>query len=391
MSEPNLRRPGLIDLLTNSELRSLATQQHPHCVSMYLPTHRAGPEVQQDPIRLKNLIASARDELVDLGLRREEAEEFLAPAKALLSDSDFWAHGERGLAVLVGPDGVHIYRLADAGDELVVVSDRFHVKPLIRSLAAGESYWILAISQNHVRLLRGDPNGASELALEEIPESLAEALWFEDRERQLQSHSANRVGAGRVTATFHGQGGAKDTRHSDLSRFLRAVDHGVAHVCADNPDPVVLAGVERDIAAYREITQNKHVVPEALTGNCDRLSPIDLHGATWPLVQPHFDADLVRVRETIAAGSAPSETHVAAAHRAAEGGRIEALVVALGVRLWGSAGVDADEGTHADRQSGDRDLLDAVAIEAMVHGGAVYAVDPDDVPERGHLAALLRW
>lgn len=381
----------MIDLLTHSELRSIATEHHEHCVSMYLPTHRAGLEVQQDPIRLKNLIASARDELIDLGLRREEADSFLAPAKALQADSDFWAHGERGLAVLVGPDGARILRLADAGDELVVVSDRFHVKPLVRSLAAGESFWILAISQNHVRLLRGDPNGASELALEEIPESLAEALWFEDRERQLQSHSASRVGAGKVTATFHGQGGAKDTRHTDLSRFLRAVDNGVAQVCADNPDPVVLAGVERDIASYREVTQNKQLVPEALTGNCDRLSPTELHKATWPLVQPHFDADLVRVRDAIAAGSAPSETHVSATHLAAEDGRVEALVVALGVQLWGATGVDSDEQTHAERQSGDRDLLDAVAIETMVHGGSVFAVDPAEVPEYGHLAALLRW
>lgn len=381
----------MIDLLTNSELRSIATEHHEHCVSMYLPTHRAGLEVQQDPIRLKNLIASARDELIDLGLRREDADSFLAPAKALLTDSDFWAHGERGLAVLVGPDGARTLRLADAGDELVVVSDRFHVKPLVRSLAAGESYWILAISQNHVRLLRGDPNGASELALEEIPESLAEALWFEDRDRQLQSHSASRVGTGRVTATFHGQGGAKDTRHSDLSRFLRAVDNGVAHVCADSPDPVVLAGVERDIAAYREVTQNKQLVPEARTGNCDRLSPTDLHKATWPLVHPHFDADLVHVRNAISAGSAPSETHVSAAYLAAEEGRIEALLVALGVQLWGSPGVESDEQTHAERRSGDRDLLDAVAIETMAHGGSVFAVDPLEVPDHGHLAALLRW
>jgi hypothetical protein len=258
----------LIDLLAKPDIRSIAEEHHTHCVSMYLPTHRAGPEVQQDPIRLKNLIARARDELVALGQRREDAEAFLAPARDLLSDSDFWAHGERGLAVLVGPEDTRVFRLADAGDELLVVSDRFHVKPLVRSLAAGESYWILAISQNRVRLLRGDPNGASELSLEEIPESLAEALWFEDRERQIQSHAASRVGAGRVTATFHGQGGTKDTRHSDLVRFLRAVDAGVAQLCADSPDPVVLAGVERDIAAFHEVTQNKQIVPETLNGNC---------------------------------------------------------------------------------------------------------------------------
>ena len=381
----------MIDLLTNEELRSIAEEHHPHCVSMYLPTHRAGPEVQQDPIRLKNLISSARGELGELGCARDEIESILSPAADLLADGDFWAHGERGLALLLAPSSARTYRLADAGDELVVVSDRFHVKPLVRSMATGESYWVLAISQNRVRLLRGDPNGVSELELDEIPASLAEALWFEDRERQVQSHSGTRVGRSRVTATFHGQGLGRDTRHADLERFLRAVDRGVAHVCADSPDPVLLAGVERDIAAFREVSDNHHLLAEALTGNCDRLSPSEFHDSTWPIVKPAFEAKLKRVREAITSGSSPSETHLAAVQRAAAEGRVEALVVALGVRLWGTVGVEEDPETHQDRQPGDRDLLDAAAIETMLHGGSVHAVEPEAVPDHGHVAALMRW
>ena len=34
------------------------------CVSLFMPTHRSGPEVQQDPVRLKNLLRQAEGRLV---------------------------------------------------------------------------------------------------------------------------------------------------------------------------------------------------------------------------------------------------------------------------------------------------------------------------------------
>ena len=37
------------------------------CVSIFLPTHRAGPEIRQDPIRLKNLLKQAESRLIALG------------------------------------------------------------------------------------------------------------------------------------------------------------------------------------------------------------------------------------------------------------------------------------------------------------------------------------
>jgi len=51
-----------------------------------MPTHRAGTETRQDPIRLKNLLSRAREQLVDGGLRSTEADGILEPARLLLED-----------------------------------------------------------------------------------------------------------------------------------------------------------------------------------------------------------------------------------------------------------------------------------------------------------------
>lgn len=381
----------MIDLLTNDQLRDIAGTQAPGCVSLYLPTHRAGPEVQQDPIRLKNLLGAARRELEDLGIDSDTIRDRTAPAERLLHDSDFWARGENGLAVLLGPSGMLTHHLGATPDELVVVADRFHIKPLLGSVTSGEVFWVLSISQNRVRLLRGGPTGAAEVALEDIPESLAAALWFEDRERQLQSHGANRVGRGRVSATFHGQGLGKDTQHADLARFLRAVDTGVTHVVDDPGQPIVLCGVERDLAAFREVSRNASLLDDAVRGNCDHRSPTELHDAAWPLVQHTFAAERDRVASQIASSNGRSEHDLAAAFAAARDGRVESLIVALGVRRWGVADDRGDIVVHDAREPGDRDLLDALALETMTHGGDVHAVDPAEVPGGGDLAALMRW
>lgn len=381
----------MIDLLTNEQLRDIAGTHGPGCTSLYLPTHRAGPEVQQDPIRLKNLLAAARREMAEMGLGDDVVASRTEPAAQLLRDDDFWARGEHGLAVLLGPGGMLTHRMGSTPEELVVVSDRFHIKPLLGSVTSGAVFWILSLSQNRVRLLRGGPAGAAEVALEDIPESLAAALWFEDRERQLQSHGATRVGRGKVSATFHGQGLGKDTQHADLARFLRAVDAGVSHVVEDPAQPIVLCGVERDLAAFREVSRNPSLVDGVVPGNCDRMSPTELHEAAWPVVRTAFAAERERVAAAIGSSNGRSEHDLGGALTAARDGRVESLIVALGVQRWGVVGDDGDVAVHDTRGPGDRDLLDALVLETMLHGGGVHAVEPQGVPGGGELAALLRW
>lgn len=58
-------------------------------VSLFLPTHRAGPEVQQNPIRLKNLLRQAKQMLLERGRRRPDAEALLEPAQGLLFQEGF--------------------------------------------------------------------------------------------------------------------------------------------------------------------------------------------------------------------------------------------------------------------------------------------------------------
>ena len=63
-----------MDSLERQDLRELISQAGGPFVSIYQPTHRAGADIQQDPIRLKNLIREAAEKLKTAGNARADCE-----------------------------------------------------------------------------------------------------------------------------------------------------------------------------------------------------------------------------------------------------------------------------------------------------------------------------
>ncbi|WP_298917831.1 hypothetical protein [uncultured Nostoc sp.] len=62
-----------MQLISREEIKTLIEQPKGNCVSIYMPTHPAGPEMRQDPIRFKNLVKEAETRLIDAGLEQKEA------------------------------------------------------------------------------------------------------------------------------------------------------------------------------------------------------------------------------------------------------------------------------------------------------------------------------
>ncbi|MFK8185716.1 MAG: hypothetical protein AB8B99_20260 [Phormidesmis sp.] len=93
-------------LFSKTEWQTLAqTTAFPY-VSIYLPTHEAGREVKQDPIRLKNQIAEARDHLQSMDIDNNTIQTLLQPAEDLLNKRDFWQHQSNGVKIQVVVSGM---------------------------------------------------------------------------------------------------------------------------------------------------------------------------------------------------------------------------------------------------------------------------------------------
>jgi hypothetical protein len=381
-------------IFTRDELRTLTASPQAPCVSIYMPTHRVATENQQDRTRLKNQIRQAQEALQSYGLRPAEAETLLEPATRLLGAIPFWKEKRDGLALFISPGMFRNYQLPIRFEELVVVAHRFHIKPLL-ALLGGNEFFVLALSQNAVKLFEGSRFGLSAMDDPEgMPTSLADALKYEELIKQEQFRTG--IGAsgvrGQRAAIFHGQdvADAKDR----IQRFFRQIDQGLRDLLREAQAPLVLAGVEYLLPIYKEINTYQHLLNGGITGNPEAVSQDDLHRQAWALVEPYFKREQEeaagRYRQLAGTGKTsidPKEIVPAAYH-----GRLEFLFVAVGRQQWGDYDPAADRvNLHPEIQPGSFDILDLAATQTLLHGGAVYAVDPAAMPDDTLLAGVFRY
>ncbi|MBN1137486.1 MAG: hypothetical protein JXM73_12935, partial [Anaerolineae bacterium] len=135
-----------MDILTKQDLQELIEKRDGWRVSIFVPTHRTGRETRQARIRLKNLLAQAEERLAAAGLRAPEIKAQLEPASRLVQDSLFWQRQSDGLAIFLAAETARHYRLPLDFEELVVVADRFYVKPLLPLLSGDGRFYVLALS-----------------------------------------------------------------------------------------------------------------------------------------------------------------------------------------------------------------------------------------------------
>jgi hypothetical protein len=380
-----------LDIITASTMQSLVDHTGAPCVSIYLPTHRFGRETQQDPIRLRNLLDHAEHELIETGMRPVEVRRFLEPGRALTSRHAFWQQQEEGLAAFVGPDRLETYRLPVSFDPFVAVTDAFHLKPLWPAVA-GDIFYILALSRNEVRLWWSDRYQIGDVDLPaDIPKSLAEALWFEDPEKQLQHRAASRTDRGRVVAEFHGHGTPDERDVARLERFLRAVDAGVRSLI-DPTAPLVLAGVDDIAARYRKISHHPAILDETVAGNPGDASPNGLRSRATTIIEPVLAKAAEADAATFLAAGDRGIASVPDTVTAAAAGRVAVLFLPIGIHTWGRFDPETFGVTvHGTRQPGDRDLIDLAGATTWSSGGTVHATPPEAIPGDGPVAAVLRY
>ena len=164
-----------MSLFPVDEIQYLITHHDQPCVSLYMPTHRAGRDIEQDPIRFKNLLKQAEAGLIEAGYRAPEARQMLEKPRQFLDDGSFWRHQTGGLAMFVCPGGFRHYRLSGTLPELCVVGKRFHIKPLVPLMTNDGRFYVLAISKERVRVLEGTRDSIVDLDPAGLPVEFQEA------------------------------------------------------------------------------------------------------------------------------------------------------------------------------------------------------------------------
>jgi len=362
-----------MDILNPADLKSLIAQQWKWCVSIYMPTHRAGQEQKQDLIRLKNLLAEAEVKLLANGLRRSKVQKLMQPAEELLWDKDFWHRQSDGLAIFLSNDFWAKYRLPSEFEELLQISKNFHIKPLVPLLNRVGKFYILTLSLQSIRLFRGTRDTIHEITLN-IPASMNNA----EQSRNLREH---KIG---------------DEEKKNILHFFQSVNEGLGGSLEDKNIPMILAGVDYLLPIYREACTYDNILEDGIIGSPDRENLRDLHEYACEITQPIFEENQKKASEKFEQLNGEQNTlatsDISTAVKAAKFGQVETLFVPLNEQKWGYYDAGSNE-VILESEAGpeNEDLLDLAVVETIMNSGQVFAVQREQLPGGGDLAAILRY
>ncbi len=383
-------------LLSLGELKFLAQQSQNDCVSFFMPTHRTDPGQEQDPIRFRNLIGEAEERLIATGLRAEEARRIMQPIRAL-DEYNFWQHQSDGLAIFLTQAWFRCFRLPIAMEALVVVSDRFYLKPLLPFFHQNGQFYLLALSQNQVRLLQANDHSVSEIDLKSRVPGLDQFLRFEQPERESYIGSPGTAKAHRTVGgatVFHGHGAGDVDKKENLRLYFCQVDRKLRELIPTDHAPLVLAGVEYLLSIYRQANTYPHLLEAEISGNPELISDQELHQQGQTITKPYFlqqqQTAIARFQEL--AGSGLTSSNLTEVIPAAASGRVADLFVRMGDQHWGRLDdTHLVTDVHSQPEPGDEELLDFAGIQTILHNGTVYALEPEAMPDKTAISAVFRF
>ncbi|MEU8921940.1 chemotaxis protein [Kitasatospora sp. NPDC048545] len=344
-------------------------------VSILMPTHRREPDNAQDPVRLRNLLAEAKERVqADPAVSRAERIDVLEQLDRAAAEVDL-VHAEDGLAVLVAPGERRVWSLGRTAPARVVVSDTFLTRNLVAAHAAERPHWVLAVSADRVALW----GGTGERVVEETGDGfpLVRVHDNPDPERQEQ--------IGDTPSTF---------RDEETKTFLRQADTGIGKVLAADPRPLYVVGEAAALAlldAVGPIAQQ--AAAQIPHGGLAQAGAETVRRVVEPAVRARAEREVTDALAVLdkARGGKGFAAGLDEVWRAAGEGRIDRLVVEENYRA-----TVRDDGEHlvpaeSDQSGAREDIVDEVVERALDTGATVSFVPDDALADSGRIAAALRY
>ncbi len=374
--------------LSRSDFQKLAQTTGSTCISIYMPAEKAGTETRKNPIRFKNLIREAEQKIEQLNKSEELAKSFKS-AQSYLDNYDFWQHQDCGLAFFIDADNVQYYRLPYSFQAEVEVSDRFYLKPLLPVISNDSKFYLLALSQNQVKFFLGSHYSINQIQLpESVPASLAEALKYDDPEKQTQYHSANSGNS----PIYHGQGVGTNDNKDEIKRFFDLVDKSLKEALQSENTPLILAGVEYLLPIYHEANSYNNLLEAGITGNPEDVATEDLHRSAWEIIEPHFAAKRQQAMDKY---HQLSDTNEASSQleqiiAGAANGQVETLFIGADAQKWGKFQPQTNKVIFQTESAEDSiDLINFAVVQTFLQGGNVYI--QEDMPADTDALAVFRY
>lgn len=381
MTATNAARRKLSNAERLDDLKAILSAEGP-CLSVYMPLSRASkeginPNRKQNELHWKECLRRLEAKAGQFGSAGGELLDSVGnwDSVSLESEEEPTANGRRSIAVFRSPTIFRVSLLDAEVADRSVLAPHFYILPLLAEFGRNGAFYVLALSQKNVRLLRCTRHSA-----EEVPFLAGTHTNFDEWMNQAEP---DRLATNNPL----------DEGNEYLLHFFKQLDRGVGETLKGQARPLVLCATEHELPLYRSVNSYPYLVSEEVRGAANSMKAGEMHARAIKAIDASY---MARIDEVLAdwnhrAGGAASnrlKDIVPAAHE----GRVLTLLVSDSAQQIGT--FDEATQTAKGREMGtisDEDLLNDAASQTLLHAGEVLVAPHNKMPNGTPLAALFRY
>lgn len=376
-------------------LKPMLAAQAP-CLSVYMtlstaPNHQGA---KANSLQWRELVKSLGPKIEQHGSQGRDLLESVSDWEALSSSAE--PQG-KSVAVFRSQDLFQLAWLPDAVPSRAIIGPHFYIRPLLPELVRDKTFYILALSQKNVRLLRCTARTSEEVALPNGTPTNFDAYMNSakpDHNSQYGAATGPSSGGSRgLTTGTTAVRENRDNRDEYLAHFFKQIDRGLNECLRGKTEPVVLAGVEYELVLYRTHNKYPHLAEEAVEGAPNSLKSGEMHARALEAMARCYDKkvddQLAEYDHKVGGGASNRLKEILpAAHE----GRVLTLLVSDSIQQTGAF----DEATYTvkGRETGtpeDEDLVNDAVVQTVLHAGQVFVVPNSKMPNGTPIAAIYRF
>lgn len=266
---------------------------------------------------------------------------------------------DRGIIVFYSPSEKGYLNVQTTINDLVVVADSFHIKPLLRIKNTARGFFLISMSGNAINVLV-ETNG-----------HLYRLDTF--RNEVVKSNSNKFI-------------------KTEPKDFIAQSAIELNKIIGPYKLPILLAGVKDLVGHMKKFLDHSMLLEESIIGNVEHLKTDELRAKCFELLEPYYAKKEMEAIEKLdlAVRKNLAVTYIEDIAVSAVYGKIKKLFVVENRQLWGRVNKSNGEIFISPRQlnSHDDDILDDVCQIVLSRGGEVVVLK-DAANVKGYIAAAI--
>lgn len=383
-------------LLSKKEIAELHQINQENCISIFIPTHRAGKEVLQekDALSLKVQLQDVKKKLAKKGIHKTTINTITAPVQQLIDNTLFWRQQSDGLAIFIADNYFKTYTLPIYFEAFNYIANAFYLKPLMPLFVGDGRFYLMNLEIGKVKLHECTQHSITEISIDDlIPENLQDSVGYDYEDKNLQFRTQQ---SGAVQAIFHGQEAATGKRKNEIKTYFRAINDGIKPLLKDEKTPLIIASQDYLFDIYKEVNTYSNLYDKNINTNLKVTNILDLHELAWEKISPIFDQKrkdkIARFLEV--QGTGKTAIGIERILPKAFQGKIDTLFCENLADIFGSYKLENDTVSVTETEENDTtiSLMNLAAIKTFLTGGNVYLLDKETMPnQHSKINALYRY